>query len=228
MLYYVYMTARSDEGSTEDEDEDSSVTQDDSATDYIYPQLVLGGAVCAAALACLGEVDAQVIIIGDRKQSGTIVTGCYMIGVHTGPTGVGCLSAINYPDFFVHPSCTLTFTKAAMTGVAEQSGSSFCPKNNYYIYTPAVRLAGLEAFIKLCLTQLMSFQEKLEKMPHSKGGDQNSNNTLGSPTKAAPKIVPLMIPAIIEAVLHVITQDPDRRTRRVCTVQYHILYRHTS
>ncbi len=78
---------------TEGEEEDSNEQhqpqesdeeeEEEEEQDYIYPQLTLAGAVCAAAITCLGQVDMQATIIGERKtmaDTAVCVVGCYSFG----------------------------------------------------------------------------------------------------------------------------------------------------
>ncbi len=147
-----------------------------------------------------------------------------------GPTGVGCLSLVKYTDFFVRNSATtypshsrsgagsgggLLYTKEA--GTTERIGNAyvFVPSAHYDMYTWAVRLAALEAFVKICLTQMMLFHQQQIRQLHTQ--QRHSQSQSQSKDKNPPPLVSLLVPAVVEAVLHVITHDPDRRTRRVRT-----------
>lgn len=212
----------------------------ESEGDFFLPVLPLSGAVSASALACIGEMDSQLVTIvdkdKDRKQTGNfqfIVLGCVQFVLRVpgggeklmvGPTGTGSLSSIRYTDFFVAEGAKLAFTQVPQQAQDldhDSSAGSRMTSRDFSLYPPSVRLCALEAFIRLCLTQASLLSEKIKIFrnspeAHAQAQTQAQAQAQGlKPT--APKISPphpVFIPAIIEAVLYVVNNDTDRRTRR--------------
>ena len=184
--------------------------------DYIYPVLPLCGAVSAAALACLGDMDVQYISIVDKERKQSLsVAGSKDLKINNAlyiaTSGEGGLSGLFYPDFFLPVGKKLTFTPHSDAPTDTPSGLAKWDRD-FEMYPWSVRLAALEAFIRLCLAQGLLYAEKVKRLRQQQIKQEQVG---GKPAPAATSIAsPLFASAILEVVLYLVAHDPDRRTRR--------------
>jgi hypothetical protein len=195
------------------------------------PVLPIGGALVAAAITCLAEVDIQAALTDKRNNH---VSGAHVTRTHrVGPTGVGPLSELNYLQFFINRWTRQKFThiyafsqheheKYAHPGQGPgdsvDAETSMDGPDVYSLYPPSVRAAALDGFMRLCLVQQLLFTEKKRGIQayldtrHDHSSRQHSPSRSHTGTGEPP--VGVFACAMLEAFDFVVTHDPDRHVRR--------------
>lgn len=162
--------------------------------------LSAGGIVTAAALTCLAEADLQVIAadtapLGDSISSSSSSSSQFL-------HGYGGISGIDFTEYFLNASQRAKIRP--LIGKSQRKASPVFP-----LCSPVVRVAALEAFVRICFAQYLLLVDKQKKLA-------------AEPTKKTFSIkmneISAFIAIALDAVLLVVNTDPQRICRRSAAI----------